>query len=104
MEIREFFPDDQVFCVDDVAPSCKPEPEAFAKVFAAVGAEPSRCVMFEDSIKNLQTARALGMTTIFVSGPVVGGVAASTNPAIDHTIAKVGELKTQLPSLWDGVL
>ena len=93
-----------MFCVDDVAPSCKPEPEAFAKVFAAVGAVPSRCVMFEDSIKNIRTARDLGMTTVLVSGPVSGDDAAPSDPAVDHTITTVGEIKVRLPSLWDGTL
>jgi len=30
--VREFFPDVNVFCVDDVVPACKPEAAAFQKV------------------------------------------------------------------------
>lgn len=50
------------------APACKPERAAFEKVFADLGGDvsPERCVMFEDSMKNLKTAKSLGMRTVFV--------------------------------------
>lgn len=47
---------------------CKPEPEAFSIALAACGRAdaPSRCAFFEDSFKNLKTAKALGITTVFI--------------------------------------
>jgi len=60
-------------CFDNVygglfmAPYCKPQREAYERVLADVGAvDVTRAVMFEDSLKNLKTAKALGMRTVFV--------------------------------------
>lgn len=47
---------------------CKPEKAAFQRAFEISGADPSTSAMFEDSFKNLRTAKALGMTTILVAG------------------------------------
>ena len=58
-----------LFC----APVCKPQREAFEKVLDDMGnVDPNRCVMFEDSFKNLKTAKDMGMTTVFVR--TVGGI------------------------------
>jgi len=62
-----------LFC----APVCKPQREAFEKVIDDMGkngknVDPNRCVMFEDSFKNLKTAKDMGMTTVFVR--TVGGI------------------------------
>ena len=35
--IRSFFPDDHIFCVEDVMPVCKPETASFQAVCDAVG-------------------------------------------------------------------
>uniref|UniRef100_A0A7S2EBJ4 Uncharacterized protein n=1 Tax=Trieres chinensis TaxID=1514140 RepID=A0A7S2EBJ4_TRICV len=65
----EFFPPEMVFSVNDVLPSCKPEPESFERVFKAVGVKrPEECVMVEDSMKNVRAAKALGMRTVLVAG------------------------------------
>ena len=45
---------------------CKPEKEVFLKVFDTLGAEASQLTLFEDSYKNLVTAKSLGMSTVFV--------------------------------------
>lgn len=50
--VRERFADDMIFCVDDVAPDCKPEPAAFNKVLQAIGSRADRCVMFEGTIRS----------------------------------------------------
>ena len=47
---------------------CKPEPAAFRKALQVSGADPRSTAMFEDSFKNLQTAKQLGMTTVLVAG------------------------------------
>ena len=54
------------FLGEDLA---KPMPEAFEKVCADIGVEPSDCIIFEDSLKNLQTCvEILRMHGIFLSG------------------------------------
>jgi len=61
-----------LFCgmvgADAQGTSCKPERAAFAAAFAAAGCEPESTVMFEDSLKNLATARALGLRTVLIGG------------------------------------
>ena len=55
-----------IFGADFMGSHCKPELAAFEKVIAASGCEPQRTAFFEDSFRNLVTARALGMRTILV--------------------------------------
>ena len=109
--MRPFFPDDRIFAVDDVLPHCKPEPAAFRKVLASVGVTADECVMLEDSMKNIRSAKRLGMRTVLVSGSGDGDAASgeATKPgdaplasdaAVDVVIAEVGELRTKLPGLW----
>lgn len=44
----------------------KPFPEPYRKVLAHIGVSPERCLMVEDSVENLRTAKELGMGTILV--------------------------------------
>lgn len=46
----------------------KPHPDTFARMMAAHKVDPHRTAFFEDSARNLETAKGLGMTTILV-GP-----------------------------------
>lgn len=58
---------DGIIDVMDIAPFCKPMPESFhlAVKIAAVK-DLSRCVIFEDSPRNLTAARSLGLFTVQV--------------------------------------
>lgn len=110
--VQEFFPERQVFGVDDVLPACKPEAEAFHKVLQAVGSEPGRAVMFEDSMKNIRACHALGMHTVLVDtradgAGAAGGEAAlladapcGHDPAVGAVLQSLGELRERLPELW----
>ena len=50
-----------------MSPYCKPQREAYERVLEEVGAvDMTRAVLFEESLKNLKTAKALGMRTVFV--------------------------------------
>lgn len=57
-----------VIGADSMGDVCKPEKAAFQRAFEISGADPRTSAMFEDSFKNLRTAKALGMTTILVAG------------------------------------
>ena len=55
LEITPYFDSELIFAVEDVMPHCKPELEAFQKIFDATGVtDPSTSVMFEDSMKNIR--------------------------------------------------
>ena len=54
LNLFELFGDERLYAVDDVLPYCKPEPEAFQKIFSNIGnPSPSSCIMVEDSMKKL---------------------------------------------------
>jgi len=122
MGLDHVFPDDRVFAVNDVLPACKPEKEAFQKVFDAVGVtDPSHCVMVEDSMKNIRAAKELGMSTLLIAGlgrlkksnnseiDVLADAAEATkagdapdgnDPSVDVCIEHVKGMKAALPGLW----
>lgn len=64
---------DGVFGAKGMGETCKPQAEAFEAFFAAHGIDdPSRCVFFEDSLKNLRVAsERFGMVTVLVAGPTL---------------------------------
>ena len=67
---------------------CKPEPAAFEKLFAHFSIEnPRACVFFEDSLKNLRTAKtSFGMRTVLVASPTLDeelADAAASNADVD---------------------
>merc|ERR1712176_1133593 len=109
--LRSLFSDTCVFGVEDVMPACKPEAEAFQKVFKAIGTAPERAVMFEDSMKNVRACKALGMHTVLIDesggeGAIAGGEAAllgdqanRDDPAVDYVMTRVEQIDSLIPSL-----
>jgi pyrimidine 5'-nucleotidase len=58
---------ERIIDVMDVAPYCKPQPEAYEKALQLIGnPDPSSCVVIEDSVRNITTANALGFHTVIV--------------------------------------
>ena len=58
---------EQIIDIIAIHPHCKPQPEAFQIALQKLGiVDPSNCVIFEDSPRNLRTARTLGLITVFV--------------------------------------
>ncbi|MEU7577701.1 HAD family hydrolase [Streptomyces sp. NPDC041068] len=52
-----------MIAADDITRG-KPDPEPFLLAAAKLGADPARCVVFEDAPAGLQAGRAAGMTTV----------------------------------------
>jgi putative hydrolase of the HAD superfamily len=75
----------------------KPEPEAYRRAMAIVGADdPSACVLADDLQRNLIPARSMGMTTVLVGpGPADGGA--------DLHIQRITDLVTALPQLREPI-
>ena len=108
------FTPETLFAVDDVLPYCKPEKEAFELIFTKLGLSvlPHECIMIEDSMKNIRSAKALGMKTVFVSGSLTTSTAEEDNikisdcgfksadPNVDVAINTIEQLREALPSLW----
>ncbi len=85
--------------------TCKPEPAAFKIALKHIGANPASTAMFEDSVKNLRTAKALGITTLLIAGPTALEEGASTSADLQHCDGIVSslseaEVRRALPNLW----
>lgn len=74
---------------------CKPDPEAYIHALKITQEfNPTKCVMFDDSIRNLAPANKLGIFTVLVGNTV--------NPdSADRTILSLHELHDSIPELWD---
>jgi putative hydrolase of the HAD superfamily len=118
----ELFGEERLFAVDEVLPYCKPEREAFEKIFRIVGVLAEECVMIEDSMKNIRRAKELGMKTVLITGAgrikdraagrptwsasdetvssTPGELPLENDPDVDLAIETVEELRSALPDLW----
>jgi putative hydrolase of the HAD superfamily len=77
--------------VRDIAPYCKPMPEAFSIALQKVGnPDPQNCALIDDSIANIQTAHNLGFFAVLV-GANKGDIDCSGR------INNLSELPTVLP-------
>ena len=82
------------------------ETEAFRATLDAIGvADPSRAVLFEDSLRNAKAAKQLGMKVVFVTGETCdaeGAELGEIDAVADAVIASVSlpELVKAMPELW----
>ena len=95
-----------VFGAEFLRDAPKPKPEAFRSTLDAVGVtDPSRAVLFEDSLKNAKAAKQLGMKVVFVTGETCdaeGAELGEIDAVADAVIASVSlpELVKAMPELW----
>jgi putative hydrolase of the HAD superfamily len=87
--IRRHF--DRIIDVRDVGYESKPQPAAYQLACDLLGVRPEECVMVDDNTRNLQPAKALGMTTVLVlDGDEPSS--ASADESADHTISCIEEI------------
>ncbi|XP_002533744.2 uncharacterized protein LOC8287876 [Ricinus communis] len=73
---------------------CKPFENAFEQAFKLANINPQRTVFFDDSIRNIQTGKRMGLKTVLVgSSNRVSGA--------DHVLESIHNLKEALPELWE---
>ena len=95
-----------VFGASFLKSSPKPKPEAFRATLNAVGVtDPSRAVLFEDSLKNARAAKRLGMKVVFVTGETCdaeGAELGEIDAVADAVVASISlpELVKAMPELW----
>lgn len=77
---------DGLFAVEHARLVPKPHPDTFALMLDQFGLDPATAAFFEDTVRNLDHAKVLGMTTILV-GPHAFDAEA---PFIDHRAAALG--------------
>ena len=84
---------DAVFSIERTRYRPKPDAHGFLRLTRANHLKARRCIMVEDTLVNLRTAKKLGMKTVWVSG-------ARRAPAyVDVKISKLSDLKRALPQL-----
>jgi len=77
---------EQIIDIHQVAPACKPQPEAYLKALAISGTEkPGQVVVFDDSPRNLLAAGSLGFHTVLVGKD-------EPDPAFQLTLASLEAL------------
>ena len=62
---------DGVFALEDADLIPKPDPRTFQRMIDRFGVDPATAAFFEDTPRNLQPAKAIGMTTVLVGGRAV---------------------------------
>ncbi|ESQ42407.1 hypothetical protein EUTSA_v10015826mg [Eutrema salsugineum] len=72
---------------------CKPSEIAFEKAFDIAQLNPQTTLFFDDSIRNIQTGKAVGLNTVLVgkSEKVEGS---------DHALESIHNMKDAFPELW----
>lgn len=75
---------------------CKPEKDAYERAISLVnGFNAEQCVLFEDSLRNLEPAKDLGFTTVLIG--------ADRCPAgVNYAAKSLHDLPQIFPALWSG--
>lgn len=74
---------------------CKPDPEAYQRALALASAgSPQECMLLDDALRNLEPAHSLGFTTVLVGMD-------TPHPAANYSIARLLDLQTVAPFLWE---
>lgn len=84
---------DAVFSIERARFRPKPDAHGFLRLVRANHLRPQRCIMVEDTLANLRTAKKLGMKTVWVSRE------RRAPRFVDLTIANLSELRRALPQL-----
>lgn len=75
---------------------CKPFEESFEMAFKAADINPHKTIFFDDSIRNLQTAKRMGLHSVWV------GSSHRAN-GVDYALESIHNMKEALPELWEAV-
>jgi putative hydrolase of the HAD superfamily len=84
---------DDVFSIEHTGYQPKPDRRGFVRLLRKHRLRPHHCVMVEDSLDNLKTAKRLGMRTVWVS------VAVKAPAYVDLSIRHVAQLPAALRAL-----
>jgi len=57
---------EEIFTIEHADYRPKPDAHGFRRLFRRMRLNPSRCIMVEDTLANLKTAKKLGMKTVLV--------------------------------------
>ena len=93
LRIADLF--DDVFTIERTGFCPKPSAQGFRRFLESARADPVRCIMVEDSLPNLRTAKRFGMRTVWV------GRAVRSPAYVDVTVRSVAGLPRRLAHLGE---
>ncbi|MBA0825560.1 hypothetical protein Goarm_010498, partial [Gossypium armourianum] len=73
---------------------CKPLEKAYEQVFEMANINPQKTLFFDDSIRNIQTGKSMGLHTVWV------GTSQETDSA-DYALESIHNIRQALPELWE---
>jgi putative hydrolase of the HAD superfamily len=77
---------EQIFDIRAIRFYCKPHPIAFRIVLEELATTGPQCLLIDDNLRNLQTAKEMGMRTVLVDGPT------KPHEFVDFHIADIGRI------------
>jgi putative hydrolase of the HAD superfamily len=80
--------------VRDMEYESKPQPAAYQRICDLLGVRPEECLIVEDNVRNLQPAKALGMTTVLVRDGHLG-----PGDGVDYAINRIEEIGSVLEQI-----
>lgn len=93
LELSDCF--DGIIDVHAIEYACKPDALAYQKAMSLAGeVDPQRCVMFDDAMRNLIPARAIGIKTVLVRGGI------EVDSQVDLVVPNLLDLPQVMPELW----
>ncbi len=76
---------ERIIDIRDMDFESKPRPSAYARICHMLDVGPQECLLVEDNVRNLEPAKALGMTTVLVDGD-------GPHPSVDYAIPRIQEI------------
>ena len=73
----------------DLVKHSKPDPEGYLLAASLIGAKPSRCVVFEDSLQGVKAGRASGAFVVGVAGTLPASAIAPFSDMVVDSLAEV---------------
>ncbi|KAF7823740.1 haloacid dehalogenase-like hydrolase [Senna tora] len=73
---------------------CKPFEDAFERVFKMANITPQTTLFFDDSLRNLQSGKRLGLHTVLVGTPL-------KTTGVDHALESIHNMREAFPELWE---
>ncbi|KVI11947.1 uncharacterized protein C24B11.05-like [Cynara cardunculus var. scolymus] len=76
---------------------CKPFENSFQQAFKMANINPHKTIFFDDSIRNIQTAKVTGLDTVLVGS-------SERKKGVDYALESIHNIREALPELWESVM
>lgn len=91
LQVRSHF--ETIIDIEAIQYKNKPDPLAYKHALALLGTSGDRCIIIDDTPRNLISAKDAGMTTILVNGPIISSI------AIDYAVPTTFHVEQVLKNL-----